>query len=136
MSDSPPAPASPEPEPPADRGEPPRSPGAPSAIDYREVETFPEFRLLRRRQRRFVLPLAAAFLLWYLAYVVCAAYARDFMATPVIGVINIGILFGLAQFVSTFAITTAYVIYAGRRLDPLAAALRTRLEAIESSGRA
>jgi uncharacterized membrane protein (DUF485 family) len=50
------------------------------------------------------------------------------MATPVLGQINIGLLLGLAQFVTTFAITMGYVRFANRRLDPPAAALRAELE--------
>ena len=42
--------------------------------------------------------------------------------------INVGLLLGLAQFVTTFAITMGYVRFANRRLDPPAAALRAELE--------
>jgi uncharacterized membrane protein (DUF485 family) len=47
----------------------------------------------------------------------------------VLGNINIGLIFGLLQFVSTFVITTIYVSYANRHLDPAAARLRERIEA-------
>jgi uncharacterized membrane protein (DUF485 family) len=46
----------------------------------------------------------------------------------VLGVINLGLLIGLAQFVTTFALTAAYVRYAERRLDPLAAHIREQVE--------
>ena len=69
--------------------------------------------------------MTAAFLLWYLAFVLLASYARELMATPVSGVITVGLLVGLAQFVSTFALTAAYVRFARRRIDPLAAQIRT-----------
>ena len=42
------------------------------------------------------------------------------MATKVVGNINIGLIFGLLQFVSTFAITALYVRFANRKLDPIA----------------
>lgn len=74
-------------------------------------------------------PVAIAFLVWYFAYVLLAAYAKDFMATPVFGNVNIGLLLGLGQFVSTFALTMWYVRYANRNLDPLAAEIRADLEA-------
>lgn len=73
--------------------------------------------------------MAVAFLVWYFAYVLLAAYAHEFMATPVIGNINIGLLLGLGQFVTTFAITTWYVSWANRRLDPLAEEIRADLDA-------
>nr|WP_226081753.1 DUF485 domain-containing protein [Mycetocola spongiae] len=99
------------------------------SVDYLRAASSPEFRLLRRRQRRFIFPLAAAFLVWYLAYVICAVSAPAFMAISVWGHLNIGLLWGLAQFVSTFGITAGYVVYANRRLDPLARNLRADLDA-------
>lgn len=99
---------------------------------YTETEASPRFHELKRRHRSFVLPVAVLFLLWYFAYVLLAAYAHDFMATPVFGNVNIGLLLGLGQFVSTFAITTWYVTYANRKLDPLADELRHELESKET----
>ena len=92
------------------------------------VRPDPEFGLLRSRMRRFTFPMTALFLLWYLAFVLLASYAPDLMATPVLGRINVGLLIGLAQFVTTFALTTAYVRYADRHLDPLAERSRARVE--------
>lgn len=98
-----------------------------SAIDYVEFQARPEFQDLKYRLRRFVFPLAAAFLVWFLLYVFLGAYAHGFMALPLLGM-NVGIWFGLLQFVTTFAITTAYVRYTNRRIDPLAESLRAELE--------
>jgi uncharacterized membrane protein (DUF485 family) len=113
----------------------PNSPGrgrdGHDAVDYLAVEDSPDFRELKARHRRFVLPVAGLAFLWFLAYVLLATYASDFMATPVIGRINIGLLLGLAQFVTTFAITMTYVSYANRRLDPLAEKLRVELAGTE-----
>ena len=95
---------------------------------HEQVQAGPEFVELRRRLRGWVFPMSAAFLLWYFAYVVLASYARELMATPVSGVITVGLLVGLAQFVSTFALTAAYVRFAARRLDPLAAQIRDSME--------
>jgi Predicted membrane protein len=95
---------------------------------YEQVQASPEFADLRSRLRRFVFPMSAAFLVWYLAYVLLASYAPAFMATKVIGNINIGLIIGLLQFVSTFVITTVYVRYANKHLDPAAEKLRERIE--------
>lgn len=95
---------------------------------YQEVQDSAEFVQLRSRLRRFVFPMSAAFLVWYLAYVLLASYARDFMATPVFGNINVGLIIGLLQFVSTFTITTVYVNYADKHLDPAAERLRLQIE--------
>ena len=95
---------------------------------HERVQTSPEFAELRSRLRRFVFPMSAAFMLWYLAYVLMASYAPEVMAIPVLGYINLGIVVGLLQFVSTFVITGLYVRYAGARLDPVAESIRTRME--------
>lgn len=92
------------------------------------VQASPEFQELRNRLRRFVFPMTAVFLLWYFAYVLLGAFAHDFMATKVWGDINIGILIGLGQFVTTFLITFIYVRFANRELDPRAEAIRSVME--------
>jgi len=102
-----------------------------SPNEYERVERSERFRLLKRRHRSFVFPLAVAFLLWYFAYVLLADYAHDLMSTPVWGRINVGLLLGLGQFVTTFAITTWYVSFANRQLDPIADEIRAELSAKE-----
>ena len=72
--------------------------------------------------------MTAIFLLWYFAYVLLGAFAHDFMATKVWGDINVGIVIGLGQFVTTFLITFIYVRFANRELDPRAEAIRNELE--------
>ena len=104
-----------------------------SGVDFIAFQKKPEFQRLRSKQRRFVFPLAVFFLLWYLAYVLVAAYAPAFMATPVFGNINIGIIAGLFQFVTTFAITMWYVRFANRSLDPDSTELRAELERLEGT---
>ena len=99
-----------------------------AAIDFEKVESQPEFQALKKKHRSLVLPLSAFFFLWYFAYVLPGAYAHDFMATPVIGNINLGILLGLGQFATTFIITMVYVRFANRRIDPAANEIRLMLE--------
>ena len=96
--------------------------------EYAQAQASPEFVELKRRFRRFAFPMTVAFLAWYLLYVLLSTYAPDFMATPVFGNVNLGILLGLAQFVSTFAITHLYVAHANRSTDPIADEMRERLE--------
>lgn len=88
------------------------------SIDYVSIQASEEFQTLRSRFRRFVFPMTLLFIVWYLVYVVLAAYFHDFMSRPVIGEVNIGILLGVGQFVSTALIMAAYVLFAKRRLDP------------------
>lgn len=106
------------------------SSGAPPSplTTYEEVQASAEFQSLRRALRGFVFPATVAFLAWYLLYVLLSAFARDLLAHKVTGNINIAYLFGLLQFVSTFAIAYLYSRYADKRLDPTADALRARVE--------
>jgi uncharacterized membrane protein (DUF485 family) len=99
--------------------------------EYREAQNSPEFTELRRKFRSFAVPMTVAFLVWYLLFVLLSTYAHDFMSTRVFGNINVGLLFGLLQFVSTFVITQLYVRHAGRTTDPIADEMRNRLEAHE-----
>ena len=87
-----------------------------------------DFAELRRRYRRFAFPATVAFMVWYITYVVCNNWARDFMDTRVIGNINIAVVFGLLQFASTFIIAYLYSRYSTKNLDPLADKLRDEFE--------
>ncbi|GAA1872887.1 DUF485 domain-containing protein [Pseudonocardia ailaonensis] len=95
---------------------------------YEQVQASAEFADLRRRLRRFVFPMSAIFLVWYLGYVLLASYAPVFMGTKVAGNVTVGLVIGLLQFVSTFVITTMYVRFADRTLDPAAERIRTAVE--------
>jgi hypothetical protein len=50
------------------------------------------------------------------------------MSIKVWGNINLGLLLGLLQFVSTFGITAWYVRHANKKLDPAAEAIRSEIE--------
>lgn len=90
---------------------------APMARDER-------FLLLRRRYARAAAGMVVSFAGWYFAYAALSAFARGFMARRVAGNLNVALLLGLLQFVSTFLLVAVYVAYARRRLDPLAGELR------------
>jgi len=102
--------------------------GHPSSSAFQEVQASPEFAALRSKFRRFAFPMTAAFLIWYFAYVLLSTYAESFMNIRVFGNVSLGILLGLLQFVTTFLITWLYIRHANKNLDPLAAALRDKLE--------
>lgn len=96
--------------------------------DFQLVQASSEFQELRKSHRTFVFPIAGAFLLWYFLYVLLADYAHDFMSIKVAGNINLGLILGLLQFVSTFGITAWYVSHANKKLDPAAEAIRAEIE--------
>jgi uncharacterized membrane protein (DUF485 family) len=95
---------------------------------YEQIQADPQFQELRRRYRSFAFPMTVAFLAWYLLYVVLSGFARDFMGTKLFGNINVALIFGLLQFVSTFLIAWAYSRHAAAKLDPLADELRHKVE--------
>ncbi|MFF8292894.1 DUF485 domain-containing protein [Streptomyces sp. NPDC016309] len=97
----------------------------PAAADiYLEVQRSAAFQEVRARYRRFVGPAVLAFLTWYLAYVVAATTAPQFMSRPVAGAVNVAMVAGLGQFLTTFALTWAYVRHARLHRDRAALDLR------------
>jgi len=101
---------------------------------YLALQRSEEFAELRTRFRRFVFPMTALFLAWYFLYVLLSTYAHGFMSTKVFGNINVGLIFGLGQFVSTFVITMLYARWADREFDPRAEELHDRLEQLQQGG--
>jgi uncharacterized membrane protein (DUF485 family) len=95
---------------------------------YERTQGSTEFQELRKRFRSFAFPMTAAFLAWYLLYVILSGWARGFMGAKVFGHINVAMIFGLLQFVSTFLIAWLYSRYAGTKLDALAGKLRGDVE--------
>ena len=95
---------------------------------YAAIAAEPDFVELKRRYTRFAFPATIAFMAWYILYVVANNWARGFMDNPVIGNINVAVVFGLLQFLSTFAIAYLYSRHATKALDPLATRLRERFE--------
>lgn len=96
--------------------------------DWESIQRSPEFDRLRRALRSFVFPWTVAFLAWYVLYVLLADYAHGFMSTRVFGNVNLGLILGILQFVTTFIIAILYSRYAARKMDPLADRLRAQIE--------
>jgi uncharacterized membrane protein (DUF485 family) len=95
---------------------------------WSSIQDSAEFTLLRRRLYRFVFPMSAFFLAWYLGYVLLADYAPGLMSVHVAGNITVGLVMGLLQFLSTFGITALYVRFADRWLDPVSERIRRHVE--------
>ncbi|MFD7906291.1 DUF485 domain-containing protein [Kitasatospora sp. NPDC059722] len=92
--------------------------------DVQLIDESQEFRALRSSFRNFAFPVTIGFVLWYLLYILLSSYAPGLMGTKVVGHINVALVLGLLQFVTTFAIAAWYARYADRRIDPPAAAIR------------
>ena len=100
----------------------------PTQASYVAMQDSPDFQELRKRYRGWVLPVAAGSLIWYFAYVLLTTYAPGFMSQRLVGNINVGLVAGLLQFVSTFLVTALYIRHADKALDPVSARLREEFE--------
>lgn len=105
------------------------SAGQPTFEQFSEVHRSEDFALLRGKFRRFAFPWTVAFLVWYFLYVLLSVYARDLMSTRVFGNVNLGILLGLLQFVTTFGLTWLYIRHANKSLDPIVTRIQDRVGA-------
>lgn len=92
------------------------------------MQKSPEFQELRTLQRRFTFPLTVAGIGWFVFFILSAMYAPQIMAPRVFGLVNVGILLGISQFVTTFLITWLYIRYSNKHLEPRARAIRESLE--------
>jgi len=101
---------------------------------YDRLHESPDFVELRKRYRAFVFPATVAFLTWYLLYVVMSNWATDFMDTQVIGNVNVALVFGVLQFLTTFVLAYLYSRFSTTRLDPLAASLDAEYERGRDTG--
>ncbi len=95
---------------------------------YEQLSHTDDFKQLRRLYRGFVIPWTAAFLVWYLLFVVLSNWAPDFMSIKLVGNINVALVFGLLQFATTFALAWFYSRYSTAKLDPLARSLDEQYE--------
>ncbi|MFD5496472.1 DUF485 domain-containing protein [Streptomyces sp. NPDC001812] len=100
----------------------------PTPEEFTAVQESAEFGELRRSHRSFAFPLTVGFILWYLLYVLLSNYAGGFMGTELFGNINVALVFGVLQFVTTFLIAWLYSRHAATNLDPKAEAIKTRME--------
>lgn len=99
----------------------------PDPTSYVAVQASPEFIGLRKTLRGFVFPMTAAFFLWYALYVLLSAYARPFMSVKLMGNINVALVLGILQFVTTFLIAWWYARFADQKLDSTVDLIKARL---------
>jgi len=95
---------------------------------YDTLQQSDDFIELRKRYRGFAIPATIAFLTWYLLYVVMSNWATGFMNIQLVGNINVALVFGLLQFVTTFLLAWLYARYSAAKLDPLARSLNDEYE--------
>jgi len=91
------------------------------AVDWEALIRDPRFQDLHRRKILFLWGLMALSVVYYFLLPIGAAYYQDLFKIRVWGVINVGLLFALSEFVVAWAIALIYSRRAGREFDQLAA---------------
>ena len=90
-----------------------------SEAEWDRIAASPEFKDLMATKKVFVVPAFIFFVVYYFALPVLVGYAPQFMATKVIGNVNLAYLFALSQFFVAWAIAYLYV-RAASNIDKLA----------------
>src|ERR1700726_4756518 len=72
-----------------------------------------EFKDLLAIKKTFIVPAFVFFIVYYFLLPILVGYAPQFMATKVIGVVNLAYLFALSQFFMAWTIAGLYVKAAG-----------------------
>jgi len=97
------------------------TPATSETIDWDAVVRDERFQRLHRGKSAFLWSLMVFSVLYYFALPIGAAYYSELFRIRVWGVVNIGLLFALSQFVVAWAVAVVYSRRAGREFDPLAA---------------
>jgi len=87
---------------------PPQPPERSQAV-WDRVAASQEFKDLMATKKTFIIPAFIFFVVYYFALPVLVGYAPQFMATKVIGQVNLAYLFALSQFFMAWIIAALYV---------------------------
>ena len=104
-------------------------------VDWEGIERSQEFRELVNRRRRFVIPATIFFLAYYMAFIIVAGYAPDFMGESVYQGLTVGYCYALTQFLMVFVLGIWYLRKAEKEFDPLSDAVAEAALADERTGR-
>lgn len=101
---------------------------APPPIDWSVVIQDPRFETLHRKKQGFLTALMVFAVAFYLLLPIGAAYFPDVFRIRVWGVVNVGLLFALAQFLVAWLVAFVYSRRAGSEFDRLARAIAADYE--------
>ena len=94
-----------------------------SAINWKAIEADPRFKQLHRDKNRFLWRLMLFALLYFFCLPIATAYFQNILKVKVWGVINVGLLFALSQFIVAWCIAAIYAKRANTEFDARAKAL-------------
>jgi uncharacterized membrane protein (DUF485 family) len=89
-------------------------------IDWNAVIADPRFQVLHRKKQGFLAGLMIFSVVCYFMLPIGAAYFQDLFKVKVWGVVNVGLLFALTQFVVAWLVAFYYSRRAGSEFDRLA----------------
>ncbi len=87
------------------------------SIDWAAIASSPAFRQLHQGRKRLQWLLLSMALPYFFLLPVSTAYFQAWLAQPVFGVMNVGLLFALSQFVLAWGVAWVYVVVANRHFD-------------------
>ena len=93
------------------------------SVDWSGLNGDPRFQYLHKRKSRFLWGLMIFSVAYYFLLPVGAAYFQDLFRTRVWGVVNVGILFALSEFVVAWLVAFIYSRKANNDFDAMARAL-------------
>jgi uncharacterized membrane protein (DUF485 family) len=93
--------------------------------DWDGIAATDAFRDLVAAKRRFIVPAVIFFVVYYFLLPILCGFIPEFMATPVLGRVNLAYLFALSQFFMAWIIALLY-IRAAAKWDVMAEGIVTR----------
>ena len=96
---------------------------AQSNIHWGAVEADPRFQQLHRDKNRFLWRMMLFALIYFFCLPIATAYFQDILKVKIWGVINIGLLFALSQFIVAWCIAAIYAKRANTEFDVRAKAI-------------
>lgn len=95
----------------------------PNDINWAAIDADPRFQALHRKKTFFLWGLMIFSIIYYFLLPIGAAYYQDLFKIKVWGVVNVGILFALSEFVVAWGIAVWYSIKANGQFDAMAQAI-------------
>jgi uncharacterized membrane protein (DUF485 family) len=94
-----------------------------SEIHWEAVEADPRFQALHRDKNKFLWRMMLFALIYFFCLPIATAYFQDILKVKIWGVINVGLLFALSQFIVAWVIAIIYAKLANAEFDVRAKAL-------------
>lgn len=88
-------------------------------INWAAIDTNPKFQALHRKKLFFLWGLMIFSIIYYFMLPIGAAYFQDLFKVKVWGVVNVGLLFALSEFVVAWTIAFVYSRKANKEFDSM-----------------